>query len=99
MRSLVFGERRSPRDIIRIQVKEARLRVKRLAAPFGSSVESRKDNRLFLKPEGDELSLAAKGPELLHRPFVRLRGAVREHTLGQNLAAVRRRLRGQNLSL
>src|SRR5690349_21259835 len=83
--SLVLDEVRSPGHLVRVHVKESRLRVERGAAPFRSTVEPGEDDRLLVNSKRHELRASVERPETLDSPLVRLRSPIRQHILRQRL--------------
>src|SRR5271168_727237 len=83
---LVLRQAARPRYVVGVHIKNALFRIDGRAAPLPAAVISRKDDCLLPNRERNKLSRAAKIPELLSRPGVRLGGPVREHICSQQLA-------------
>ncbi len=86
-----------PGYVVRIDVENPCLRIGRRPAPLGPAVESGKYDGVFTHAEGNELSLAAKAPELRDRPPMHVGRSLAEKILGEQLAREWRRFCGQTL--
>src|SRR5215469_137281 len=93
----VGGERAGPGNVVGVYVDNPRFGINRGAAPFGSAIESGKDDGVFAYAERHELAFAAEFAELLERPAVDFWRAVREHVFGEQLPRKGHRLGRQRL--
>ena len=91
------GQSAGPHHLIGIHIQNLVDRIDGWTAPLGTAVKAGEDDGLLVHREGDELAVAAKFAEGLHRPGVCLRRARGQHVHGQALAGKRRGKIGQRL--
>ena len=91
--ALPAGVRRQPsrpHQIVCVDVVEPRLRIEGLPAPLGSAIETREHDGLLIHRERNELSVTPEGLELIDRPLMNRRRAIRQERGRQQLSRERR---------
>src|SRR5690348_9941675 len=82
----VGRESASPRDVVRIDVDDARLRIDRWSAPFGTAIEAWKDHGIDSDRKRHKLTFAPEFPELFERPSMCFRSTVSQKLFRKKLA-------------
>src|SRR5262249_53570137 len=82
---VVSRERTRPGEIIRVDIQETALRIKRGSAPFRAAIEAGEHYGFFADRQGYELSATAELSEFFNRPCMRCGCTRRQHVFGQKL--------------
>ena len=100
-RTDVAGRRQTsrPHKVVGVHIIETAFGIERLPAPFRSSVEPRKDDRLSADRKWLERTFVAKPAKLFERPRPGLRRPRRHHVLSKHLPGKRLRLRRDGLRI
>ena len=93
----ILRECAGPSEVIGVQIQDAGLGIGSLAAPFGATIETGKDDGVFAHGEGDELAIAPKGAKMFQCPGVGFGRAIGEQIFGEALARIGSGPGGQRL--